>query len=461
MDSAFPLNPPAYIPEIFVISLGCPRNLVDSEVMIGALVKKGFRISYELKNPDIAIVNTCAFIKDARAESIDIITQLAALKKDKKVKKLIVIGCLAARYAGQLRDEIEEIDAVLGVDEFAKIPAYIDRILKGKSLVRAPKKPKFLYDHTHKRILMTPVHSAYIKIQDGCRNFCSYCVIPAIRGAFRSRVIGSVLKEVTYLKSGGRLKEINIIGQDTTLYGIDRYGRYELPKLLRKVSSVMKDGWVRLLYTHPAHYTDELIKTIREERSICRYLDMPIQHINEKILKKMNRHISKKGIISLIEKLRERIPGLALRTSIIVGFPQETDKDFSELLSFMREARFERLGVFIYSREEGTKAFNFKGQVPEKIKKERFKELMKLQREIAYENNKRFLGKRMRVLVDDEDKSSPGHYIGRTEYDAPEVDGNVFVKSGLKLKKGDFVNVKIDGTLEYDLMGTALTGVRA
>jgi len=450
------LSPAARSPKIFLLTLGCPRNLVDSEVMAGKLAGGGYSLCREAGGADAAVVNTCAFIEDAKAESIDHIMQLAAFKKDKKIKHLIVTGCLAQRYGRELQGEIGEIDAVLGIDEEPGISSYVERVLKGERFARVRKNPEFLYDHKHERVLATPPHSAYVKIQEGCRNFCSYCIIPELRGAFRSRRMSSVIEEIKRLKPGRSLKEVNIIGQDTTLYGIDIYKKRGLPLLLRKISAVMKNGWVRLLYTHPAHYTEGLLKTIKDEKAICRYLDLPIQHISDRILKKMNRRTTKKGILSLIERIKRTVPGIALRTSLIVGFPGERDKDFSELLEFVREARFERLGVFTYSREEGTSAYAFEDQVPEKVKRDRFNRIMKLQQNIAGENNKKFLGKEMRILIDSRYASSRGSYIGRSEYDAPEVDGTVFIKSASRLKTGDFINVRIDGTMEYDLTGTAL-----
>jgi ribosomal protein S12 methylthiotransferase len=441
-------------PKIFLISLGCPRNLVDSETLVGKLKKKGFRVFHEFKEHSVAIVNTCGFIEDAKSESIDLILQMAELRKKGRIARLIVTGCLSQRYSEYLMNEIGEIDGVFGSSSFTGIPEYMDSILSGKRVIVIDKKPRFLYDHATPRFIMTPRHSVYIKIQEGCRNFCSYCVIPKIRGPFRSRSMGSVLKEITSLKESGA-REINLIGQDTTLFGVDRYKRPRLAGLLRKASRVMKSGWVRLLYTHPAHYNQELIGVIRNEPSVCKYLDLPIQHISDKILRKMNRHVTRKDIVSLIARLRKNIPGLAIRTSLIVGFPGETDRDFSELENFIKEAKFERLGVFIYSREEDTRAHGFAGHVPQKEKAQRFDRIMEAQREISGENNKAYLGKTVRVLIDLKDRNRPGQYMGRTQHDAPEVDGLVYVKSRRALRKGDFVNVTIEDTLEYDLVGKA------
>lgn len=439
-------------PPIFLTSLGCPRNLVDSEVLIGLLRQKGFRVIYEMKKHSIAIVNTCGFIEDAKSESIDVVLQLAALRKKGELEKLILTGCLSQRYSEELMKDIGEIDAIFGSSNFAAIPQQIDRIRAGEKIIAIDKVPRFLYNHRTPRALITPRHSVYVKIQEGCRNCCSYCVIPKVRGPFRSRSIESVLKEITLLKDSGA-KEINLIGQDTTLYGIDRYGTFKLPKLIKKASKIMKSRWIRLLYTHPAHYTQELIDVVRGEASVCKYLDLPIQHISDKILRKMHRLVTKRDIIRLITKLRKEIPGLAIRTSVIVGFPGETERDFRELEEFIGESGFDRLGAFLYSREEGTRAYDFKDQLPREEKEKRLSRLMELQKGISEKNNERYIGKHLKVLIDETGKSASQSFVGRTEHDAPEVDGTVYVKSGKPLKKGDFVNVKIEDTLEYDLVG--------
>jgi ribosomal protein S12 methylthiotransferase len=302
--------------------------------------------------------------------------------------------------------------------------------------------------------MLTAAHYAYVKISEGCDNLCSYCIISKLRGRFRSRSLESVVKEAGNISASGRLKEIDLIGQDTTLFGKDLYGKSVFPELLRALAGI-KDGaeWIRILYTHPAHYTGEFISVVRNEPKICKYLDIPIQHISDRILKAMNRHTTKKDIVSLIEKIRKNIPSVALRTSVIVGFPGETRKDFKELMDFLRETRFERLGAFIYSREEGTKAWSFKEHVGEKVKNERFDEVMKCQQEISANLNKSFLNREMKVLIDE--KTEDGKYFGRTEFDAPEVDGGVYV-TGKSLKVGEFHKVKITDTLEYDLVGEAV-----
>lgn len=427
---------------------------MDSEVLIGILKKKGFRIFFKFRKHSVAIINTCAFTEDAKQESIDCILELAQLKREGRLLSLIVTGCLSQRYSKRLMKDISEIDGVFGAGDFVKIPRYIEKILSGKKVAVVDKKPRFLYNHTTPRSIMTPRHSVYVKIQEGCMNRCSFCVIPKVRGRFRSRSMGSLLREITALRASGA-REVNLIGQDTTLYGMERYKKPALAALLKKASGIMESGWLRLLYTHPAHYNQKLIDIIRGEHSICKYLDLPIQHISDKILRKMARRVTKKDIISLIEKLRKEIPGVALRTSIIVGFPGENEKDFSELVEFIREFEFDRLGVFLYSREEGTRAYNFKGHLPHEEKENRFDRIMQLAKGISEKNNRAYMGKTLKVLVDEKDPDINGQYIGRTEHDAPEVDGMVYVKSARPLSKGDFVNVRIEDTLEYDLVGSA------
>jgi len=439
-------------PDIFMISLGCPRNLVDSEVLIGELKKKNFSVFHEFKKDAVCIINTCGFIEDAKSESINFILEVANLKKEGKIKSIIVTGCLSQRYSRYLIEEIQEIDGIFGSSTFLKIPSNIEKITRGEKVIMIDEEPRYLYDHESPRSVITPSHSVYVKIQEGCMNFCSYCVIPKIRGPFRSRSTDSILKEISMLKSKGA-REVNIIGQDTTLYGIDKFKKKMTAELLGKISKEMSSGWVRLLYTHPAHYTDELIKVLGREKPICKYVDLPIQHISDSILKKMNRHVTKNDIITLIEKLRKNIPGMAIRTSVIVGFPGESEKDFKELAEFVKDVKFDRLGTFTYSLEEGTKAYSFPKQVPDKEKQSRLKHIMKLQQDVSRENNNKYMGKTVRVLVDQKDPSSPGQYIARTEHDAPEVDGVVYVRSKKELKPGDFIDVSIEDTLEYDLVG--------
>lgn len=436
----------------YILSLGCPRNLLDSEVLLGLLRKKGLNIVDSPEGADVAIVNTCGFIQDAKQESIDYILQLAELKKQGKIKKLIIAGCLPQRYPRELMEEIEEIDGVFGTADFTKIPDMVEVLLGGDKVKEVSANPDFLYDHLHDRKILTSPHFLYLKIQEGCSNKCSYCVIPSLKGPRRSRAVDSVVKEVKKLKKEHEVKELVLIGQDTTSFGFDRNENAALPELLRRVSLLMSDGWVRLLYTHPAHFTEELMDVIAGHENICSYIDLPIQHINDVILKRMNRKTTKKEITAIIKLMREKIEGLTIRTSVIVGFPGESEKDFKELLDYLEEIRFDRLGAFIYSREEGTVASGFEDQIPEKVKKDRFDAVMKLQQKISAENNLKYIDKTVKVVIDEKDASGPDLFIGRSEMDAPEVDGVVYIK-GKGLKVGSFADIKITGTMEYDLMG--------
>jgi ribosomal protein S12 methylthiotransferase len=439
--------------KIFVLSLGCPRNLVDSEVLSGQLAASGFVLSDSADDANIAIVNTCGFIEDAKKESIDCILQLAEMKKRGKLEKLVVTGCLAQRYFSDIECEIEEIDAIFGTSDFPEIPNFLME-LSGK-IKKVDLSPSYLYDHSSPRRIITHPHSIYVKIQEGCSNNCSYCVIPDLKGKRRSREISSVVSEVVELREKYGVKEILLIGQDTTSFGYDKESGGDISVLLKEVSDIMGDGWVRLLYTHPAHFTDALINTIARSKNICRYVDLPIQHASNNILSKMNRRVTKEEMLDLINKIRGSIEGAVLRTSVIVGFPGETEKHFSELMGFLERVRFDRLGAFIYSKEEGTPAAGFSRQVSEKVKRNRFERVMRLQQDISSENNKDLLGKTLKVLIDEQDEKNKGLFIGRTEMDAPEVDGVVYVK-GEGLVPGEFARVKITGAAEYDLAGDAV-----
>lgn len=426
------------------------------------LKKRGFSFTEDLKRARVFIINTCAFIESAKQESIDAILEAASFK-EKRInheKLLIVAGCLSQRYSKELKKEIPEIDGIFGSADFVKIPDFVGgskttlRLRPGlKKSIFVSKTPRFLYNHKFSRTFITPPHYAYIKLQEGCMNNCSYCVIPQLRGPYRSRDFDSVIKEVEFLKKTKNIREINLIGQDTTLYGIDRYGKVRLSELLKKLAKIMKNGWIRLLYTHPAHYSDELINIISGENSICKYLDLPIQHIENRILKDMNRNTTKKEIICLIRKLRKKIPTLAIRTTVMVGFPGETEKEFEKLLTFIKDTKFERLGAFMYSQEEGTKAYTFSRQLPEEIKEERYNRVLKIQQDISKEKNSSYLGKVFKVLIDEKTKKGHTEFLGRTRMDAPEVDGTCYIKSAKHLRVGNFQHVKIVDTLEYDLVG--------
>lgn len=441
--------------QIGIKSLGCPKNFVDTEVICGKLREKGYKISEKIYNSDIVIINTCSFIRDAVEESIEEILNLVKLKKEGKIKHIIVAGCLPQRYKDDnLNHELPEIDAFLGVGDLLEIDEVIKKVLQGKKIYKVCPEPKYLYNHHTPRSILTPRHYAYIKISEGCQNNCSYCLIPQLRGNHRSRKMEDIIEEVKILSEKQNFSEIILIGQDTTLYGIDLYGEYKLAELLKKLSLLELSNlkWIRLLYTHPAHYNDELIEVIANYPKICPYLDLPLQHISDKILKRMNRPIKKREVILLINKLRDRIPNLTLRTTFIVGFPGETAKVFEELLNFVKEFRFERLGVFVFSREEGTSAYDFPWQIPMRIKKERLKELMLIQQSISGEINCSYLGKEIEVLIDEIKSGKPKIAIGRTKGDAPEIDGKVIIRTD-KVQVGKFVKVKVTRASEYDLLG--------
>lgn len=442
--------------KVYLLSLGCPRNLVDSEILLALLEKKGFVIVEDPEQADIAIVNTCGFIQSAKEESIEVVLGLAELKKNGVIKKLIVCGCLSQRYPSELTQEIKEIDAVFGTGDFTGIPFVIDSLFHGSVpyYEKITKSPSFLYDHTYKRKLLTPSHYAYIKIQEGCFNKCSYCIIPGLKGQCRSRTVISVIEEIKILKQEYDVKEFILTGQDTTSFGFDRKKEGELVCLLEEASKIAKESWIRLLYSHPAHFSDKIIDAVASLPNVCGYIDLPIQHANDKILRRMNRGVTKDSIKSLIEKLREKIKEVVIRTSVIAGFPGEGEDEFAELLDFLKMIKFERLGAFIYSREEGTKAGMFNGQVDEEIKRSRFDRIMTLQQKISAEHNRALQGRIIEVLVEGCGDSLRDQFIGRSRMDAPEVDGVVYFK-GKNIKIGDFTDVRVTGSKEYDLEGEA------
>lgn len=411
--------------KIGILSLGCPRNLVDSEGIAGRLNLKGYPI-VDIDKADIAVVNTCAFIDEAKKESVEAILDLAELKRTGRLKKIIVYGCLPQRYRDELTRSLPEVDAFLG---------------------------RLSLNHQSRRYPITPVHYAYLKICEGCVNNCSFCVVPKIKGKAASLSVDAVLSKVRALDEA-KVAEINIIGQDITAFGAGLKKRIKLAGLLKKIEGEIRNtGWLRLLYLHPRRLTDELLELIRLSPKVCKYIDLPIQHINDRILKLMNRKITGSETLRLIDKIRRKVPQAALRTSIIVGFPSETDKEFKELLKALEQVKFERLGAFVYSREEGTAAYSFKKQLPQKTKLERFNAVMSLQQEISRALNKKFLGRTIEVLVDTKEE---GHYLGRSQYDAPEVDGLVYLTCARELQPGNFVKARITDTLEYDLVGEVL-----
>lgn len=409
---------------IGIISLGCPRNLVDSQNLLGSFQAKGYKI-VDIQKADIGLVNTCSFIEDAKKESIDAILDLVALKKEGRLKKIIVAGCLSQRYKEALLPQLKEVDAFIGT--------------------------RGLGNEADKSYNLIPRHIAYLKISEGCNHPCTFCVIPKIKGKLQSRAMEALLEEAQGLEAKG-ISELNIIGQDISHYGLDIYKKARLSLLLRGMcASLKKIHWIRLLYLHPNHVTDGLIDVIANEEKICKYVDVPLQHISSRVLKAMKRQTTTKRILHFLSRLRKKIPGVALRTSLIVGFPGETEKEFKQLLSFVKEQKFERLGVFKYSREEGTPAYEYAGQIPQRLKAERFKALMQLQQRISLEFNRKLIGREFEVLIDG--KSSGARYCGRLAIDAPEVDGAVYVSADRELKPGEFVRVKITDAYEYDVAG--------
>ncbi|AZR72551.1 ribosomal protein S12 methylthiotransferase RimO [Anoxybacter fermentans] len=433
-----------------LVTLGCPKNQVDSEIMLGLLDQAKFNIVDNLEEADVVIVNTCGFIESAKQESIDTILELSQLKDSGRLKYLVVTGCLAQRYYDELKKEIPEIDTILGTGNFDRIVEVIEEGLKGQDLGGIIR-PKFEYRKDLPRIITTPGYTAYVKIAEGCNNRCSYCIIPTLRGPLKSRSIEDILEEVKELVSRG-VKEIILVAQDTTVYGIERYGQPMLAALLRKLVEIDGIHWIRIMYSYPDYLTDEVIEIIAQEEKICKYLDLPIQHASDRILKLMNRPTRQKEVEALIKKIRERIPDVVLRTSLIVGFPGETEEDFQQLVDFVRRIRFDRLGVFTYSREENTPADRMKGHLPEEIKKERWNKIMAIQREIALEKNEVMIDKEVEVLVEEVYSEEEGIVIGRTQWDAPEIDNLVYVYN-CHAQVGDFIMAKIVDALEYDLVG--------
>ncbi len=434
-----------------IVSLGCPKTLVDSEVILGKVQGARYSITQDITKSDVVLLNTCGFIQDAKEESIDAILKLLELKKEKKLLAVVVAGCLVQRYAEELQKEFPEVDAFIGSGDYMRIAEALKKVTDGEKF-SSVHKAGYLADADETRISLTPKHFRYLKISEGCDHACSFCVIPKLRGRYRSRHIADLVREAKQLVDEGA-KELVVIGQDITRFGCDYAGKSLLPQLLEALGTVRDLKWIRLLYTYPSTLTDEMIRAVAASKKICRYIDLPLQHINDKILKSMRRGTTKKQIVELIQKLRAMIPGVVIRTGFIVGFPGETDEDFEELLAFMRETKFERLGIFRYSQEEGSPAAELPDQVPEKIKEERYHRAMRLQQEIAREVNRRYLGQELRVLVETQDEKDPGLWTGRSFMDAPEVDGSVLIRTQKEITAGKFYTVKITDTQDYDLVG--------
>ena len=436
--------------KILFVSLGCDKNLVDTEMMLGMLTDKGYFITNDENEADVVVINTCCFINDAKEESINTILEMAELKKSGKMKALLVAGCLAQRYKEEIQEEIPEVDAIIGTTAIDSIVEALEEIFTGKKqnhIEDINRKP--VYDK--KRMVTTGGHFAYLKIAEGCDKHCSYCIIPKVRGNYRSIPMESLIKEAKQLVEFGA-KELILVAQETTLYGKDLYGKKSLPELLHKLCEIEGLYWIRILYCYPEEITDELIETIRTEEKICNYLDIPIQHASDRILKRMGRRTNQQELRDMVAKLREAIPDICLRTTLITGFPGETQEDHVELLAFVDEMEFDRLGVFTYSSEEDTPAATFSEQVEDEIKTDRQADIMELQQEIAFEKAEDMIGRTVLAMI--EGKVPDEHaYVARTYKDAPNVDGFVFIQTSEELMTGDFVRVKITGSFEYDLIG--------
>lgn len=435
---------------ILFISLGCDKNLVDSEVMLGLLDKKGYQIVDSEEDADIIVVNTCCFIHDAKEESIQTILEMAEYKKDGKLKALIVTGCLAQRYQQEIIDEIPEVDAVLGTTSYDHIVEAVEEALAGNGHV-VLEDVDALPDVKEKRLVTTGGHYAYMKIAEGCDKHCTYCIIPKLRGNYRSVPMEKLLAEAKDLADQG-VKELILVAQETTVYGKDLYGEKSLHKLLRELCKISGIQWIRILYCYPEEIYDELIQTIKEEKKVCHYLDLPIQHASDAVLKRMGRRTSKAQLVEIIEKLRKEIPDISLRTTLITGFPGETQEQHEELKDFVDEMEFDRLGVFTYSPEEDTPAATMTEQIPEEVKEERQAELMELQQEIAFDLAEDMVGREVLVMIEGK-VADENAYVGRTYKDAPNVDGLIFINTDEELMSGDFARVRVTGALEYDLIG--------
>lgn len=434
-----------------IISLGCDKNRVDTELMLGVLSDKNYNIVSSESDADIIIVNTCGFIESAKQESINTILELSNNKQVGRCKVLIAAGCLAERYSDELLNEITELDAVVGVGNYMEIDSVIKKILQGHKNVNSTGNINFDIDFNSKRVITTPSYTAYVKIAEGCNNCCSYCIIPKLRGSYRSRSVENIINEVKYFAENGT-KEIILIAQDTSKYGIDIYGSKKLPDLINELSKINSIEWIRLLYCYPEDIDDNLINVIQSNNKVCKYIDIPIQHINNTLLKNMGRTSRREDIENLLLKLREKIPEIVIRTSLIVGFPGETEEQFLELLSFLNDFEIDRVGIFTYSQEEGTSAALLENQIDDKIKKVRQRKLAVLQKKISLSKNKSRINKIYRVLI--EEIKADGTSVGRTYGDAPEIDGVVYIKDTVSyLNIGDYVNVKIVDALDYDLVG--------
>ena len=437
--------------KLALISLGCSKNLVDSEHYLGILSKrKGMELTSELSEADIVIVNTCGFIGDAKEESIETILEVSEFKETGNLKKLIVAGCLAQKYSEEILKELPEVDAVIGTGDIDKIEKVVDEILENKKVVET-KNMTFLANANTERVLTTASHTAYLKISEGCNRACTYCIIPQMRGRLRSRSIEDIVEEAKRLVASG-VREINLLAQETTEYGIDLYGDKKLAALMKELCKIEGLKWLRTYYMHPEYVTDELIEVMKSEEKICKYFDVPIQHVSDNILRNMARAKSGEQVKDVLNRIRKAIPEATIRTTLIVGFPGETEENFQELMDYVREFEFDYAGVFKYSREEDTVAYNLPNQVPEEIKEKRYAELVNLQSEIAERKNRRLLGEEIEVMIDGVSSESEYLLEGRTRGQALEIDGKVLTTLGTS-KPGEIVKVKFEQNFEYDFVG--------
>lgn len=435
---------------LLFISLGCDKNLVDTEKMLGLLGSEGYSFVDDETQADVIVVNTCCFIGDAKEESVNTILEMAQLKETGRLKALIVTGCLAQRYKEEITTEIPEVDAVLGTTAYEAIADAVREALLGHHS-QVFKSVDETAGESTKRLVTTGGHYAFLKIAEGCDKRCTYCIIPYLRGKYRSVPMEQLLKEAEELAEQG-VKELILVAQETTLYGRDLYGKKMLPELLHRLAEISGIQWIRLQYCYPEEITDELIAAIKNEEKVCHYLDIPIQHASDAILKRMGRRTNNEEIRALIGNLRKEIPDIVLRTTLISGFPGETGEDHEILMDFVEDMEFERLGVFAYSPEEDTPAFGFENQVPDEVKEERRAEIMELQQEIAFDKSEQMKGRTLEVMIEGK-VADENAYVGRTYMDSPNVDGMIFVNTGLELMSGDFVRVRVTGALEYDLIG--------
>ena len=440
--------------KVLFISLGCDKNLVDSEVMLGLLAEKGYQMTDDETEAEVIVINTCCFIHDAKEESIQTILEMAEYKKEGTLKALIVTGCLAQRYQQEILDEIPEVDEVLGTTSYPEIVDAIENALKGRAEVRMTDIDALPLVDTARQVT-TGGHFAYLKIAEGCDKHCTYCIIPKIRGNYRSVPMERLIKEAEGLAEKG-VKELILVAQETTLYGKDLYGEKSLHRLLKELCRISGIRWIRILYCYPEEIDDNLIQVMKEEPKICHYVDLPIQHANTDILKRMGRRTSKEQLEEIIEKLRKEIPDIAVRTTLITGFPGETEEQHQELVDFVDEMEFDRLGVFTYSPEEDTPAAEMEGQIPEEVKEDRQAEIMELQQEIAFEQAEDMVGKEVLVMIEGK-VADENAYVGRTYKDAPNVAGLIFVNTEEELMSGDFARVKVTGAAEYDLIGELIS----